>query len=560
MEKIIKMDQYQKYIHLSRYARFMPEEKRRETWEETVNRYINFFKNKIDNENIPWDKIKEEIFNLEVMPSMRALMTAGKALERDEMSSFNCSYLPIDHLRSFDEILYILSCGAGVGFSVERQYINKLPEVPDQIYPTDTTIVVADSKIGWASSYRQLIAMLYAGDLPKWDLSRIRPSGARLKTFGGRASGPAPLDDLFLFTINKFKNAVGRKLNSIECHDIICKIAESIVTGGVRRSALLSLTNLTDERMQRAKMGNFWDLEPQRQLANISTCYTERPDMSIFMREWSTLHESGTGERGIFNRVAAEKLSPERREKGHEWGTNPCSEIILRPNQVCNLSEVVIRENDTKERLLEKVKIATIIGTLQSTLVNFRYVRNIWKQNTEEERLLGVSLTGIMDHKILSKVSSRTESWLNEMKQIAIDTNKEYATILGIPQSAAITTAKPSGCTTLDTKIRTENGVLSMAEIFSEYSNTTELLDLPSQTWLNLNKSLRVYDENGDLQYVTNLFVNGISEIYEIEFEDGTLYKFTGNHKLKTKNGWKRVDCLTGEDEIISVEEEFINV
>jgi ribonucleoside-diphosphate reductase alpha chain len=554
------MDQYQKYIHLSRYARFMPEEKRRETWEETVNRYINFFKNKIDNENIPWDKIKEEIFNLEVMPSMRALMTAGKALERDEMSSFNCSYLPIDHLRSFDEILYILSCGAGVGFSVERQYINKLPEVPDQIYPTDTTIVVADSKIGWASSYRQLIAMLYAGDLPKWDLSRIRPSGARLKTFGGRASGPAPLDDLFLFTINKFKNAVGRKLNSIECHDIICKIAESIVTGGVRRSALLSLTNLTDERMQRAKMGNFWDLEPQRQLANISTCYTERPDMSIFMREWSTLHESGTGERGIFNRVAAEKLSPERREKGHEWGTNPCSEIILRPNQVCNLSEVVIRENDTKERLLEKVKIATIIGTLQSTLVNFRYVRNIWKQNTEEERLLGVSLTGIMDHKILSKVSSRTESWLNEMKQIAIDTNKEYATILGIPQSAAITTAKPSGCTTLDTKIRTENGVLSMAEIFSEYSNTTELLDLPSQTWLNLNKSLRVYDENGDLQYVTNLFVNGISEIYEIEFEDGTLYKFTGNHKLKTKNGWKRVDCLTGEDEIISVEEEFINV
>ena len=448
------MDQYQSYIHTSRYARFLPEEGRRETWDETVDRYVNFFKSRNEKKKIPWDEIREAIYNLDVMPSMRALMTAGKALDRDNVAGYNCAYVAVDNPRVFDEILYILMCGTGVGFSVERQFINKLPDVPDEIHPTDTTIVVADSKIGWAVAYKQLIAMLYSGSLPKWDLSKVRPAGERLKTFGGRSSGPGPLEDLFRFTVKKFApridngaptQGLGRKLNSIECHDIVCKIADIVVCGGVRRSALLSLTNLTDERMQRAKVGNFWDLEPQRQLANISTCYTEPPDMGIFMREWATLHESGTGERGIFNRVAAKKLSPERRDMDYEFGTNPCSEIVLRSKQFCNLTEVVVRDGDTKERLKEKVRIATILGTLQSTLTDFRYLTAAWKRNTEEERLLGVSLTGIMDHKTLSRTDDIAASWYREMKEYAVEVNKEFSDVLGIEQSAAITCTKPSG-------------------------------------------------------------------------------------------------------------------
>lgn len=448
------MDQYRQFIHISRYARFLPEEERRETWDETVDRYIDFFKQRNPKKKIPWQELRDAIHNHDVMPSMRALMTAGKALDRDNVAGYNCAYVAVDHQRVFDEILYILMCGTGVGFSVERQFINKLPEVPHEIHPSDTTIVVSDSKIGWASAYRQLIAMLYSGDLPKWDLSRVRPAGTRLKTFGGRSSGPDPLDDLFRFTVSKFipgvnngspTEGLGRKLNSLECHDLICKVADIVVCGGVRRSALLSLSNLTDERMQRAKVGNFWDLEPQRQLANISTSYTERPDVGIFMREWATLHESGTGERGIFNRNAAKKLSPERRDLDYEFGTNPCSEIVLRSKQFCNLTEVVLRNNDTFETINKKIELATILGTLQATLTDFRYLTSTWKHNTEEERLLGVSLTGIMDHKTLSQSSVQSKTWLPKMRTTAVETNKKYAAMLGIEQSAAITCVKPSG-------------------------------------------------------------------------------------------------------------------
>lgn len=484
------MKQYSSFIHLSRYARYRPEDKRRETWSETVDRYIDFFKERNKKKDIPWQELRDAIYNLEVMPSMRALMTAGKALDRDNVAGYNCAYGAVDHQRVFDEILYILMCGTGVGFSVERQFINNLSEVPNEIYPTDTTIVVADSKVGWAKSYRQLIAMLYSGDLPKWDLSKVRPAGTRLKTFGGRSSGPGPLEDLFNFTVKKFipgiangtpTTGLGRKLNSLECHDIICKIADIVVCGGVRRSALISLTNLTDERMQRAKVGNFFDLEPQRQLANISTCYTEQPDMGIFIREWATLHESGSGERGIFNRVAAKKLSPERRDADWDFGTNPCAEIVLRPKQFCNLTEVVVRDGDTKEQLRNKVRLATILGTLQATLVDFRYLSAAWKNNTEEERLLGVSLTGIMDHKTLSRTDSTAASWYRELKEHSVLINKKYAKVLGIPESAAITCTKPSG--TVSQLVNSASGIHPR---YSEYYIRTVRQDRKDSlaTWM----------------------------------------------------------------------------
>lgn len=452
------MNSYSSFIHISRYARFIEEEQRRETWGETVDRYMRFFMerhgefsvNKSGEEtyssdiNIPWSDLREAIFNFDVMPSMRAMMTAGKALDKDNVSGYNCAFVAIDHQRVFDEILYILACGTGIGFSVERQFIAKLPEIAEEFYDTDTTIVVRDSKIGWAAAYRQLISLLYQGQIPKWDVSRVRPSGARLKTFGGRASGPEPLVDLFNFTINIFSNASGRKLNSIECHDIICKIASVIICGGVRRSALISLSNLTDERMQRAKSGNWYDTEPQRALANNSVCYTEKPDMGIFMREWQSLYDSKSGERGIFNREASKKMCPERRDSSHEFGTNPCSEIILRSKQFCNLTEVVARPSDTNKRLKEKVELATILGTLQATITDFRYLSKAWKDNTEEERLLGVSLTGMMDHKIL-RDKEESKSLLQEMESVAIETNKKYSKVIGIPQAAAITCVKPSG-------------------------------------------------------------------------------------------------------------------
>lgn len=442
------MDNYRKYIHASRYARFLEDEGRRETHEETVQRYISFFKDKATEEQakqVPWEELFEAIQNHEIMPSMRAMMTAGPALDRDAVAGYNCAFVAVDNPRVFDEILYILMCGTGVGFSVERQFINKLPEIAEEFHPTESTIVVRDSKIGWATSFRQLVSFLYNGLIPEWDVSRVRPAGERLKTFGGRASGPDPLVDLFRFTISIFRNAAGRKLNSIECHDIICKVADVVICGGVRRSALLSLSNLTDERMQKAKSGEWWNNQPQRALANNSVSYTEKPDIGIFMREWLSLYDSKSGERGIFNRLAAKRMVPARRDSEHEFGTNPCSEIVLRSKQFCNLTEVVVRPTDTLEDLKRKVRLATILGTIQSTLTDFRYLSRQWRNNTEEERLLGVSLTGIMDHKVLSKISPATKRFLSEMKEVAIETNQNFAEVYNIPESTAITCVKPSG-------------------------------------------------------------------------------------------------------------------
>ena len=441
------MNQYQEFIHKSRYARWLPEEGRRETWAETVQRYVDFWDKRGQITKADGEKLYSAIYNLDVMPSMRCLMTAGEALDKDNVAGFNCSYLHIDHQKSFDEMMYVLMCGTGVGFSVERQFIEKLPTVAESFHDTDSTIVVADSKIGWASAFRELIAMLYAGKVPKWDMHKIRPSGARLKTFGGRASGPEPLEDLFNFCVGVFKKANGRRLTSIECHDICCKIAEVVVVGGVRRSALISLSNLSDPRMAKAKSGDWWRNEGQRALANNSVSYTEKPDFDSFLAEMHTMYDSKAGERGIFSRVAAQKVAARngRRDPEHSFGTNPCSEIILRSNQFCNLSEVVIRADDDLVSLKKKVEVASIIGSLQATLTDFRYLRNVWKRNTEEEALLGVSLTGICDHYLLGKDSPDLEKWLGEMKDVAIKTNKEWADKLGINQSTAITCVKPSG-------------------------------------------------------------------------------------------------------------------
>jgi len=443
----MQLTDYQRFIHASRYARWMPDESRRETWEETVNRYTSFFKNRFP-DTFPDQEVNKAIHDLNVMPSMRCLMSAGAALERDEIAGYNCSFIAIDSPKAFDEVMYVLMCGTGVGFSVERQFTNNLPTIAEEFHETDTTIRVKDSRIGWASAYRELISLLYSGRVPKWDTSGIRPAGARLKTFGGRASGPKPLEDLFQFTVHTFKKAAGRKLNSLECHDIVCKVADIVIVGGVRRSALISLSNLTDDRMRNAKNGAWWESDVQRALANNSVAYTEKPDVGIFLKEWTTLYESKSGERGLFNRVAATKKASSNGRRdvdGFEYGTNPCGEIILRSKGLCNLSEVVIREGDTLADLKEKVRIATIIGTFQSTLTNFRYLRSDWRKNQEEERLLGVSMTGIMDHPVLSKPTEETVKWLTELREHAIKINKEWAERLGIPVSAAITTVKPSG-------------------------------------------------------------------------------------------------------------------
>lgn len=438
---------YQKYIFKSRYARYLEKEDRREEWEETVQRYIDFFTERA--KGLSLEEVKEAILNYEVMPSMRSLMTAGKALERDNVCGYNCSYVAVDSPRVFDEILYILCCGTGVGFSVERQYVNKLPEVAEDFVNSSSSIIVEDSKIGWATALRELIALLYAGKIPNVDYSKIRPVGAVLKTMGGRASGPEPLKDLFNFTIALFKKAKGRKLSSVECHDLVCKIADIVVVGGVRRSALISLSNLTDERMRNAKSGAWWENDGQRALANNSVAYTEKPDIGIFMKEWSALYESKSGERGLFNRVAAKKqaISSGRRDPEYDFGTNPCGEILLRSGGFCNLSEVVARPDDTLDDLKRKVRIATLIGTLQSTLTSFRYLRAIWKKNAEEERLLGVSITGIMDHPVLNGSKGYTElfEYLSVLKEESINANTEYADTLGIERSAAITCVKPSG-------------------------------------------------------------------------------------------------------------------
>ena len=450
------------YIHKSRYARWKEDEGRRETWDETVSRYIDYFYDRNtekDTEFGIWKELRDSILDLEVMPSMRALMTAGPALDRDNVAGFNCSYVAVDSPRVFDEIMYVLMCGTGVGFSVERQFVSKLPEVSEDFHDTDTVIHVADSKIGWAKAYRELISMLYAGQIPQWDMSKVRAAGEKLKTFGGRASGPQPLIDLFNFTVEVFKGSAGRKLTSIECHDVVCKVADIVVVGGVRRSALISLSNLTDERMRKAKSGQWWEDNGQRALANNSVCYTEKPDVGIFMKEWLSLYESKSGERGIFSRDAAQKHVEKngRRDSGYEFGTNPCSEIILRPKQFCNLSEVIVRSTDTFDDLKRKVRLATILGTFQASLTDFRYLSAAWKNNTVEEALLGVSLTGIMDHPVMAgrfndvglydgfEEFEKLEDVLGALKEVAVETNKVWADKLGINPSTAITCVKPSG-------------------------------------------------------------------------------------------------------------------
>ena len=437
---------YQEFIAKSRYARWLESEGRRETWAETVSRYMS----EVVGDKLPAQEranVENEILGLGIMPSMRAVMTAGPALHRDNTSGYNCSYLPVDDPKSFDEAMFILLCGTGVGFSVERQFVTKLPEVPEALFESETTVVVKDSKEGWAKSFRQVLSLLWAGEIPQWDVSKVRPSGARLKTFGGRASGPAPLVDLFNFAVAVFKKAKGRKLTSLECHDLMCKIGQVVVVGGVRRSAMISLSNLSDDRMRNAKSGQWWENEAQRALANNSVSYTEKPDVELFMKEWASLIESKSGERGIFNRKAAEAqaLKNGRREGGYEWGTNPCSEIILRPYQFCNLTEVVVRSDDTVETLEEKVRLATILGTVQSTFTKFPYLRKVWQKNTEEERLLGVSLTGIMDNPLMTTENAGLEKTLEHLKSVAVATNKEWAKKLGVQQSAAITCVKPSG-------------------------------------------------------------------------------------------------------------------
>ena len=448
---------YQNFIALSRYARWKEDEQRRETWGETVERYFDYMtkhlksKHKYTLSDELRGELEQAVLNQDVMPSMRALMTAGPALDRCHVGGYNCSYVPVDHPRAFDETMYILMCGTGVGFSVERENVDKLPMVNEDMQETDTVIKVGDSRPGWATSLRELISLLYAGKIPKWDVSDVRPAGARLKTFGGRASGPAPLEELFQFIIDKFKAATGRRLWPVECHDIMCKIGEVVVVGGVRRSALISLSNLGDDQMAHAKSGQWWENEGQRALANNSVAYKGKPEMGTFMREWVSLYESKSGERGIFNRQSARVQAAKngRREADHEFGCNPCSEIILRPYQFCNLSEVVVRASDTQQTLTEKVRLATILGTFQSTLTDFKYLRRVWRKNTEEERLLGVSLTGIMDNDMMAGKSAHLGknigATLNALKEQAIETNEVMAKQLDVPQSAAITCVKPSG-------------------------------------------------------------------------------------------------------------------
>lgn len=447
------MDFYQEYIAKSRYSRFLEEEGRRENWFETVDRYMDFMKKHLKTKHdyvVPMEtdsELREAIKNLEIVPSMRSIMTSGKALERDNTAGYNCAYLPVDDPKCFDEAMFILLCGTGVGFSVEQKYVNKLPEVPHMMFESDSTVVVSDSKEGWAKALRQVIALLYSGEVPKWNVDKVRPAGARLKTFGGRASGPEPLTELFQFVVRKFKCSAGRKLTTLEAHDIMCKVAEVVVVGGVRRSAMISLSDVEDDKMRHAKTGQWWEANPQRALANNSAVYERRPDIGQFLDEWTSLYHSHSGERGIFNREAAQFQAGKngRRNTDHEFGTNPCSEIILRPYQFCNLSEVVVRDTDTIYDLERKVTLATILGTYQSTMTHFPYLRKIWQRNTEEERLLGVSLTGILDNKIMGDNIVQTETLLKRLKETAAAENKHIADDLGIPVSTAITCVKPSG-------------------------------------------------------------------------------------------------------------------
>ena len=483
------MDNYQRFIHVSRYARYMPELKRRETWEETVTRLTDFIKKHQPKLGKDIDRIHSAVLNLEVMPSMRLLMTAGEACERDNISAYNCSYLAMNNKRAFSECLYILMNGTGVGFSCERQEIDKLPSIPESINPCDDTIVVGDSKLGWAKAFKKLLSSLWEGDIPTIDYSRVRPAGARLKTFGGRASGPEPLERLFKFSVETFTNAKGRKLTSLEVHDLVCMIGEIVVVGGVRRSALISLSNLTDRRMREAKIGAWYDETPWRGLANNSVAYTEKPDMEVFMDEWLSLVKSKSGERGIFNRVASQKQAVKQgRLPDLNYGTNPCSEIILRDKQFCNLTECVVRVDDTKESLLEKVRLATILGTFQSTLAKFQFLSQEWVKNTTEERLLGVSLTGIMDSKMMANPDP---IFLEELRDEATKTNKKYARLLEVEESKSITCVKPSG--TVSQLVDSASGIHSRHSPF--YIRTVRIDKKDAIYQFLKDKGVKVEDE-----------------------------------------------------------------
>ena len=550
---------YQQYIHKSRYARWIWQENRRESWNETVTRYFNFFEEfLLENNNYKLDsnirkELEESVMSLDIMPSMRCLMTAGEALKRENVSGYNCSYVAVDNPRSFDEILYILMNGTGVGFSVEQKAIDQLPIVSDDFHDSDTTIMVADSKLGWAKALKELIQLLYSGQIPKWDLSRVRPAGAPLKTFGGRASGPAPLEDLFRFCVSTFKKSAGRRLTTLEGHDIVCKIAEIVVVGGVRRSALISLSDLSDDRMRVAKSGEWWKENVQRALANNSFIAKDKIDIGIFMKEWLSLYESHSGERGIFSRLASQKQAKKhgRRDSDHDFGTNPCSEIILRSREFCNLTEVVVRGTDNVATLKEKIRAATILGVIQSTLTNFKYLSKKWKENCEEERLLGVSLTGIMDNEYTNGKTGNLEDTLTQLREMAVKTAAEWSKKIGIPMSAAITCVKPSGCADIETKIKTSNGIMSISEIF-DYMGY-DIGEHNQGDWLEVTEPLSVYDENNDLKPITKLFVNGFSETYELTDENGNTYNFTGEHKVKViSKGWVRVDELSEDDEIVN--------
>jgi ribonucleoside-triphosphate reductase len=445
---------YQEFIYKSRYSRYLPEQNRRENWEETINRYLDFMymhlhtKHSYDITPDLRKRLFDHIHDMKVMPSMRALMTSGLALNRDNTCGYNCSFLPIDDPKAFDEAMFILLCGTGVGFSVERQFINQLPEIPEKMFDSETIISVRDSKEGWAKALRMLIALLYTGEIPKWDLTKVRPAGAPLKTFGGRSSGPGPLSELFKFVVKLFRNAHGRRLTSLECHDIMCKIGEVVVVGGVRRSAMISLSNLSDDRMRHAKAGAWWEANPQRALSNNSAVYNEKPEVGTFMAEWISLYESKSGERGLFSREACQTIAKRngRRNAEQLFGTNPCSEIILRPYGFCNLTEVVIRADDTMETIKDKIEVATILGTFQSTLTDFPYLRKIWVKNAEEERLLGVSLTGIYDSKLFNNPADKEiKARLASLRDHAIEVNNGLADKLSINPAAAITCVKPSG-------------------------------------------------------------------------------------------------------------------
>jgi len=435
------------FVYYRSYAKWIEEEGRRETWIETIDRYMDFMKGKLGKmlKESEYEEVREAILKQEAMPSMRLLQFAGPAAEKTNVCAYNCSFVAPSRFEDFGEIIYISMCGTGVGFSVESKNIQSLPQIKNQTGKKLPTFVVPDTKEGWADAFVLGMKTWFSGSDIDFDFSLLRPAGARLKIMGGKSSGPKPLIDLLGFTRERILRRQGRHLRNIDAHDIICKIGECVVSGGVRRSALISLSDLDDQDMRDAKNGQFWINEGQRMLSNNSAVYNVKPTETEFLKEWISLMESGSGERGIFNRESLYKTLPKRRlEKSAnfigEMGTNPCGEIILRSRQFCNLSEVVARAEDTEEDLLRKIRVATILGTYQSTLTKFGYLSKEWKENCEEERLLGVSVTGQWDSKL-----SRDPKMLAKLRLEAIRVNKIYAKRFGISESTCITAVKPSG-------------------------------------------------------------------------------------------------------------------